>query len=171
MNAAENLRFGSARFIFFRNGVEVSVFLREEAETHRLGITVFCMHLDGHVSSMGQIFNPLSQMLSAVEHLTLEHGEHDLSSEEHNAWQNEVDRTEWRRFFRPFSNVKTLRIDDGLVDDLPRCLQLDDGELPLEVLPELQELTYSGSGNIGDGFASFVDARQNAGRPITLVRR
>ena len=37
------------------------------------------------------------------------------------------------------------------------------------VLPELQELTYFGSGNTGDAFTLFVEARQNAGRPITLV--
>ena len=115
---------------------------------------------------MAQIINSLSQVFSAVEYLTLEHREHRRSSEEH----NEVDRTEWRRLLRPFNNVKTLWIDDGLVDDLSRCLQLEDGDLPLEVLPELQELTYTGGDNIGDTFAPFVDARRNAGRPITLVR-
>jgi hypothetical protein len=65
---------------------------------------------------------------------------HSRSSEEH----NEVDRTEWRKLLRSFSNVKTLRVDDGLVKELSRSLRLDDGELPLELLPELQELTYSG---------------------------
>ena len=166
VNAAENLRFGSAKFHFFWNGVDVWVYPREEAEIPGLAINVLCWHLDWQVSSMAQIINSLSQVFSAVEHLTLVHYEHDQSSEEH----NEVDRTEWRRLLRPFNNVKTLRIEDGLVDDLSRCLQLEDGDLPLEVLPELQELTYPGSGNIGDGFASFVDARRNAGRPITLVR-
>ena len=55
--------------------------------------------------------------------------------------------------------------------ELSRCLQLDDGEVSLEVLPELQELTYSysGNGNASDMFTSFVDARQNAGSLITLV--
>jgi hypothetical protein len=47
---------------------------------------------------------------------------------------------------------------------------LDDGELPLELLPELQELTYSGIGDASDAFKSFVDARQNAGCPVTLRR-
>ena len=127
---------------------------------------VYCWHLDWQVSSVAQIFNSLSQIFSAVEHLTLEHEVHSRSSEEH----NEVDRTEWRKLLRSFSNVKTLRIDDGLVEELSRCLRLDDGELPLELLPELQELTYSGSGDTGDAFTSFIDARQNAGRPVTLTR-
>jgi hypothetical protein len=165
VNAAENLRFGSAKFRFINGGVDVWVYLREEAEILGLGINVFCWHLDWQVSSMAQIINSLSQVFSAVEHLTLEHREHRRSFEEH----NEVDRTEWRRLLRPFSNVKTLRIENGVVDDLSRCLQLEDGEPPLEVLPELQELTYIGGDNIGDTFAPFVDARRNAGRPITLV--
>ena len=32
----------------------------------------------------------------------------------------------------------------GLVEELCRCLAPEDGELPLEPLPELPELTYSG---------------------------
>jgi hypothetical protein len=66
--------------------------------------------------------------------------------------------------------VKTLRVDDGLTKGLSHSLQLEDGEAPLELLPELQELTYSGSGNAGDVFTSFIDARQNAGSPVALMR-
>jgi hypothetical protein len=100
-----------------------------------------------------------------MEHLTLEHGVHSQSSEDH----NDVDRIEWRNFLRPFSNVKTLHIDNGLAEELARCLRLEDGELPLELLPELQELTYFGSRDSGDAFTSFMDARKYAGRPVTLV--
>jgi hypothetical protein len=116
---------------------------------------------------VAQIFNSLGHLFSVVEHLTFEHGVHSQSSEAH----NEVDRTEWRKLLRPFRNVKTLRIGNGLVEQLSRSLNLEDGEPPLELLPELQELTYSGSGNTGDAFTSFIDARQNADRAITLVRR
>ena len=83
----------------------------------------------------------------------------------------EADLTEWRQLLGSFRNVKTVRVDEGLVEELSRCLELDDGELPLEVLPKLQELTYSGSGNSGDAFTSFINARQDASRPLTLVRR
>lgn len=58
-----------------------------------------------------------------------------------------------------------------LVEPNHRYLQLEDGKLPLELLAELQELTYSGSGGIGDTFTSFTGTRQNAGRPVTLTRR
>jgi hypothetical protein len=145
----------------------MEVYPHEEAKTYALSIAVNCYHLDWQVSSAAQISNSLSPMFSAVEHLTLEHSVHTQSSEEH----NEADPTDWRKLLRSFRNVKTLRIAEGLVKELSRCLELDDGELPLELLPELQELTYVGSGNTGDKFTSFIDARQDAGRSITLVRR
>ncbi|KAF8468600.1 hypothetical protein DFH94DRAFT_816366 [Russula ochroleuca] len=166
LNTTENLRFESAKFEFLRKDVYVKVYPRGEAEMYALALIVHCWHLDWQVSSAAQISDALSRIFSEVEHLTLEHKEHSLSSEEH----NEVDRSEWRKLLGSFWNAKTLRIDDGLVGELSRCLQLEDGELPLELLPELEELTCSGSGDTGDGFTSFIDARQNAGRPVTLVR-
>ena len=44
-----------------------------------------------------------------------------------------------------FGNVKTLHVGDGIVKDISRCLQSDDGELPLELLPELQSLRIPGA--------------------------
>jgi hypothetical protein len=167
MNTTENLRFSRARLLFSDKQVGVQVYPHEEAGTEALCIMVDCWHLDWQVSSAAQIFNALSQKVSAVEHLTFEHEVHSRSSEEH----NEVDRAEWRKLLRSFSNVKTLSVDDGLVRELSCCLQLDDGELPLELLPELQELTFSGSGAVDDTFTQFIDTRKNAGRPVTLTRR
>ena len=163
VNAAENLMFDSVLVCFGEN-VYVGMYLHE-AMVNTFCVKVFCWHLDWQVSSVAQIFNSLGQIFSTVEHLTLENEVHGRSSEEY----NEVDRTEWRKLLGPFSNVKTLQIEDRLVKGLSHCLRLDDGESPLELLPELQELTYSVSGDTGDAFKSFVDARQNAGRPVTLV--
>ena len=132
---------------------------------HALSFTVNSCHLDWQVSSMAQILNALGPVLSAVEQLTFEHEVHGQSSEEH----NEVDRTEWLKLLSSFRNVKALRIAKGLVEELTRCLQLDDGKLSSEMLPELQELSYSRSGNTGSAFTSFIDACQNAGRPITVI--
>ena len=165
MNTTENLRFDSAKFRFDDEQVQVEVYPPGEAEMKAaIIINVFCWHLDSQVSSMAQILNSLGHLFSVVEHLTFEHEVHSRSSEEH----NEVDRAEWRKLLRPFRNAKTLWIDNGLVEQLSRSLDLEDGELPLELLPELQELTYSGTGG---AFTSFIDARQNADRAITLVRR
>jgi hypothetical protein len=170
MITADHLRFHSANLYFVDKKVEVAVYPHGDIgdiEMYAFGLAVHCWHLDWQVSSMVQISNSLNQVFSAVENLNLVHNVHSRSSEEH----NEVDRTEWRRLLRPFSNVKALSIANALVMDLSRCLQLEDGELPLEVLPELQTLTYPGSGDTGDVFTSFVDARRNAGRPVTLVRQ
>jgi hypothetical protein len=38
-------------------------------------------------------------------------------------------------------------------------------EHTLEVLPELQELTYSGSDDTSDVFTSFIDDHKNAAAP------
>ena len=167
MGRVENLRFDRAEFNFYSKEVCVRV---RPSETNMpvasYSINVDCWHLDWLVPSVAQIFNALSQMFSAVEHLTLSYEAHSQSSEEH----NEVDRTKWHKLLRSFGNVKTLRIEDGLVRELSRCLRLDDGEHPLELLPELQELTYSGSGTANDAFTSFINARRTAGRPVTLIK-
>ena len=167
MGRAENFRFDRAKLEFDSKQVYVEVDPPEtNMPTVEFSIYVSCWHLDWQVSSVAQIFNALSQILSGVEHLTLAHKAHSRSSEEHNG----VDRTEWRKLLRSFTNLKTLRIDDGLVKELSRCLQLEDGEHPLELLPELQELTYSESGNANDTFTSFIDARRNADRPVPLIK-
>ena len=172
MNTAANFgfdRIDTAKFEFFRDVVHAGVYRREDIEVAQVKmipflVVVCCWHLDWQVSAVAQIFNPLGQILSAVEHLTLEHSVHDLSSEEH----NEVDSSEWRQILRSFGSVKTLRVGDGLVKDVSRSLRLEDGEDLMELLPELQSLTYSGIGDT-DAFTSFIDARQNAGHPVTLV--
>jgi hypothetical protein len=165
MGRTENLRFHSAKFQFSSKRVYVKVNPREtNMPVAAFSINVDCWHLDWQVSSVVLIFNAPSQIFTTVEHLTLEHYVHSRSSEEH----NEVDRIEWRKLLGSFSNVKTLRVHRGLaVGELSRCLRLDDGEHPLELLPELQELTYSGT---NDAFTSFIDARKNAGRPVTLIK-
>jgi len=169
INATENPRFDSARVLFYNDVAGAAVFTHGKP-VDGISIAVNCWHLDWQVSSVAQISNSLDQIFSAVERLVLRFSVHIKSSEEH----NEVDRTEWRKLLSPFSNVKTLRIDSELVKDLSRFLELEDEEFPLGLLPELHELTYHGSSHTGDlagdVFTSFIDARRNAGRPITLVR-
>jgi hypothetical protein len=165
--AAENFRLSDAILTFSDKLVGAGVYPFGAANLCPLAIVVKSRHLDWQASSMAQISNSLSQIFSAAEHLALQLDVHSESSEEH----DDVDHTEWRKLLRPFGNVKTLRIHRGLVEDIFRCLQLEDGEHPLELLPELQEIAFYGSGNIGDALlvTSFIDARQNAGRPVTLA--
>ena len=165
MSTIEDFGFNSAKIVFGEEDVHVEVHPRE-AKMNVFQIHIDCWHLDRQVSFMAQIFNTLSQIFSAVEHLALEYEEHLQSSEEHHG----VDHTDWRKLLRSFNNVKSLHVDDGLVEELARSLLLGDGELPPELLPELQEVAYSGSDDTGDAFTSFIDARQIAGHPVTLMR-
>jgi hypothetical protein len=165
MRSSSNLGFDSAKFKFSRHHLFVRVYLHEEAEAYDgLSITVHRMYLNRQPeeSSVAQIFRSLNQIFSTMEHLNFELEPYTLN--------DEAGRTEWRRLLKSFRNVKTLRVDGGLVKELSRCLRPDDGEHPLELLPKLEELTYSRSGDTGDAFTRFIDARQEAGRPVTLVR-
>ena len=163
MHTTENLRFSCGSFQFFNDHVAVKMYPREETRMDAFfSIYIHCRHLDWQVSSMAQISDSLSQVFSAVEHLALEHGLHNRSSEEH----NEVDRTEWRKLLRSFRNAKTLRIDHGLADELSHIVQLDGGERPLELLPKLQEFTSLASSDVGavltDGYLSRTFTPQRA---------
>ena len=166
-NTTENLRFYNAEIAFLDERVYVAMYFHKADTYSPFMVRVDCQHLDWQLSSMAQISSALNQVSSAVEHLVLEHEVHSRSSEEH----NDVDRIEWRNLLRSFSNVKTLLVEDGLIEQLSRCLQLENGESSLELLPELQDLTYYGHRDTSDAFTSFIDSRRNAGRPVTLVRR
>jgi hypothetical protein len=167
MNTSEHLRFDSAAFELSFYRLFVRLYLREEAEVYALSMTVFYFGQarDMQLSSVAQFFNSLGQKLSTVEHLSLDH---KAFTYVYVIDEPEVGPTEWRELFRLFRYVKTLNVHDHLVKEVSRCLELDNGEHALELLPELQQLTYSGSSDTSDVFTSFIDARQNVGRPITL---
>jgi len=158
-------RFDRAVLDFSDKDVYAQTFLRETG-AFVITIIVHCGHLNRQVSSVAQISSALGEGLSAVEHLNLRDKTHTRSSEEH----NDIDRFEWRKLLRAFNNVKSLHVEDGLVKELSRCLRSEDGELPLDPLPELQELTHFWNRDTVDAFTSFIDARQNIGRPVMLVR-
>ena len=114
----ENLRCSSVKCLFYHKAVKVF----DNATSWRpiFNIYVGCDHLDWQVSSIAQIFNVLSPLVSAVVDLTLDYRSHTLSSE----WHNQADRAQWRKLLRSFRNVETLRVHDGLVGELSRCLTL-----------------------------------------------
>jgi len=168
MNTSEKkrFRFDIAKFEFPDEQVHVET---EEKRQYSFSISGDYLRLNGHISFMAQIVDALGQVFSAVKNLVLDDEEDSRSSEDD--FEVEIDRTEWYNLLRPFSNVKSLCINHGLVEEFSRYLRLDGGELRPELLPELQELTYSGSSNSGDGFTSFIGARQKAGHPVSLVHR
>ena len=122
-------------------------------------------HLDWQVASTAQVFHTLGTVFSAVEHLTLAYDRHLVSSE----WNNEADRAQWRHLLGLFVNVKTVFVDGELVGQLSHALRPVEGESPTELLPELQDLSYSAMAPSPNAFTPFADARQKAGRPVTVA--
>ena len=102
-----------------------------------------------------------------MEHLDLKFYQRDQSSE----WNREADRTQWREFLGLFRNVKTIFVADELVGQVSRALQPGEEESPVdsEPLPELEKLSYSATSSSLNLFMPFIDSRQKAGRPVTVV--
>jgi hypothetical protein len=121
--------------------------------------------LDWQVASAAHIFHAIETVFSAVEYLTLQYDRRLIPSE----WNNEADRIQWRELFRTFRVVKALSVEEELVGQVSRSLQSSEGESPTELLPELQELSYYSTDASHDAFAQFVETRQKAGRPVTLI--
>jgi hypothetical protein len=166
LSIAESMRFSCAMLTFRKERFSAMMYPNKEARMYALYMEVRCQHLDWQVASTAQIVSGLRSVFSAVENLTLEYRRYRVSSE----WRNEADRTQWRDLLRLFGNVKTLRVDSGLVKQLSHSLQLEDGESPVELLPGLRELSYSNRGELSDAFTGFIDARRIAGHPVTVVR-
>jgi hypothetical protein len=165
MDTLEMLRFDRVQLAFGNDSAEFKTFQLGERGDHSFRMEIMCRHLDWQVSSAIQILTALQPVLSAVEHLTLSHVEHSQSPE----WHNEIDPTQWRGILRSFDNLKTLHVQNSLAGRLSRSLQVDDGESPVELLPNLKELGYSGD-DARDAFIPFIDERQVAGHPVNLTK-
>lgn len=125
-----------------------------------------CMTIEGtgfvwQVDYIVDCCHVLRTVFSAVEHLTLKYDRH-LSAD----WCGYPGRRQWRRLLGSFGSVKTLYVDRGLFGQLPDALEPIAEESPMELLPELQELSYPSSLN---PFSYFIKSRQRAGCPVTIV--
>ena len=164
INRTESLRPDFSRIFFYGDAVILSADSQKGDKASHLSLAVGCRHIDWQVSAAAQIFNALVPILSITVHLTLGYEEHDRSSEHH----NEISRIQWRNLLRPFTGVKALQIYENLIRHLSLSLQPEDGESPLELLPELLELVYYKE-DTSDAFTPFINARQIAGRPVLLI--
>jgi len=160
MTTADNFRFNRVKFSF--HGAAISVFVGTNEDS--FFVDVFCDPLDWQLSAVAQIFNVLGPLFSDVVELILDYRQHSLSSER----DHQAVRTLWRELLGSFRNVKTLRVHNGLVRDLSRCLQLD-GAPPLELLPELTKLICP-VGSVKDKtFSAFIHEREVVGQPVNLT--
>jgi hypothetical protein len=166
MSTSQYLRLGSAILLFDIGRATLSVYPHQTAR-----LSMFDMLIEGspghNVLNVAHILNTLSPLFSSVVDLTLDYKDYCSSLQ----FQNEGEPTDWRVLLRSFNNVKTLFVANSVtvVENLCRSLQLGDGESPDDLLPELKELAYSPRSNNADAFSGFIDARQNAGHPVTLI--
>jgi len=127
-------------------------------------------YLNQQVAFTAHVLDVLRPVLSEAVHLTLEYPDPSTAIELA-LWHNQPpNRADWRKALAAFGKVRTLSIHNGLIGEVSRSLLLDDWESPKKLLPELDEVECYGSGNPSDAFAPFIDARKNAGRPVTLIR-
>jgi F-box-like len=162
MKTSENLRFTAVQVAF--DAFSVSVCTVPWKWDTPLMLQIRCGHLDLQVASAAQLFDSLSPVLSVVEKVTFSYDELNRSSE----WHNDADRSQWCELLRPFTNVKTIHVQDDLANKIFHSLPSDDGEPPLEVLPNLEEIGYSGGGDTRDAFTRFLNERQASGHPVSL---
>ena len=83
---------------------------------------------------------------------------------------NNIARTRWRDLFRPLINVKALHVPEDLVEGISQSLQSKDEEPPLELLPNLQVVQYSGAWYPQYAFGAFINERKVAGYAVNLIR-
>ena len=119
---------------------------------------------DWHIASAAEIFGSLSPILSVAEKVAFRYEESYQLPELY----NDAIRRRWRELLRLFTNVNTIYVQDVLVRNVSRSLPSGDGEPPMEFLPNLEEIGYSGGSDARDAFTTFLNERQVAGHPVSL---
>ena len=165
INKSKNLKCGSAKLSFLEWGVLMRVYPHEEAKIYAFQMSLSSTFLSRQISGVSQIGNALRMAFSSVEDLTLEFRRSITLFE----LTNSTDRAQCRELLRSFSNVKTLRVPSDLVGKVARSLRPEDGESPIELLPELKELACPLNNVVRVAFAPFINARQSAGHPVILA--
>ena len=164
-------RYISAAWNFRPNTITLNFYVHRfdmTAQSLKAFLSMGCWDyfLDRQVASAAQVFHTLRTAFSTAEHITLQYKRHSIASR----FNIDANRTQWRELLGHFSKVKTIVVDDELVGQLAHSLQPGEAESPMELLPELQELSYYGAYVSRDVFAQFIDARQKAGHPVTVIR-
>jgi hypothetical protein len=134
----DKFRFRSTEILFDKEFVSVIVDQHpERAGSSPFRVQVNCQPLDWQAACAAQICHTLEPLLAQAEFLTL--GFHKDGSA---PWWDEIDVEMWHGLLRTFAGVKRLELTGDLVRDLFLSVQLDEGELPLDLLPELQEFVF-----------------------------
>jgi len=168
------LRFTGASLTFGLRGFALEAYPCKGSRTYALSMSLDSVIETWPLSSTASILGVLSPVFSGVMHLSV-----GICDFNHRIYlglpiYNEADRTQWRDVLRAFNNVTTLRVEDGLIREISRSLNVRDGESTMDLLPELKELICGANVDADDSFdtfAAFIEARQHAGHPVTLISR
>jgi hypothetical protein len=152
----------NASIRFFVKSVKITFSPRRPSESSIDGFLSFnisCKFVDWQVSSVAQICNQLSFVLSSIEQLTIEEG-----------WilQLGMDDTQWLELFQPFTAVRTLRIFNNTHSPVLSALRGLSGESATQVLPALEELQLSEyQASMFDNWP-FIVARQRSDHSVAV---
>jgi hypothetical protein len=168
IQTSANLIFDAFELFFGRNFLLLIADPDRKLWERPLNLQIECRRFDWQVASAIQILGTLSPVISLVKKLEISHQEHHQSSETH----NQIDRIQWRELLRPFSDLTVLRLGDGFVGlrGLPESLTSGGDEMTMEILPNLEELSYPDS-DIGGAFTPFINERNAAGHPVAVNYR
>ena len=160
VNNTKVFKLSKATVGFHRDEVCVSMF--HGLRRIPFYLCVRCKPLDWQIDCAAQICHALIPTLSGVEELSLPLvGYKEIPTEMRNG---AIDSATWHDLLRTFIGVKQLHIDDALLEEPSRALEVDGVGLDPEFLPNLQSIRAT-----RNLFTSFIDARQVVGRPVAYL--
>ena len=168
------LRFTGASLRFDRMGFALQAYPRKGSRMYALSMAIYRLGDDWPLSSTVLMLDILGPVFSGVMHLSI-----GICDKDHMLWSgsptyNKADRAQWRDILKPFNNVKSLCMEDGLIREISGALKVRDDESTMDLLPDLKELICSANvdaDDLFDTFAAFIEVRQHAGHPVTLISR
>jgi F-box-like len=154
--------YDSAVIRIHDNYIQVIFRGRSQSFIHKtLSVTTFCRAVDWQVSSVAQICNQLSFILSSIDQLSIDN--------EGSIQQVDMDDTQWLELLQPFTAVQTLRIlSDDIESLVVPALRGLSGELATQVLPALEELQLSWYPPSRRYNWPFLIARQHSDHPVVV---
>jgi hypothetical protein len=144
------------------NNVIITFWRRRSSINKLLRFNISCKEVDWQVSSVAQICNQLSFVLSSIEQLTIDEHRWILLVD--------MDNAQWLELFQPFTAVRTLRIYHKDHSLALSALQGLSGGSATQVLPALEELQLSWYRASQLDNWPFIVARQRSDHPV-VVRR
>ena len=152
----------SASVGFYCDEVYVTT-VHDNSKWQSFSLCVICKPLEWKIECAAQICHALIPALSCVEKISLYLDYQETPIELRGGT---IDSATWHDLLRSFIAVKELHINNWLLEELARALQVDGVGFDPGFLPNL------GSVHALDNlFTSFIDTRQVVGRPVQFSQR